>query len=227
MNEPVRDRDAAIRELFPLVRRLARRVKRVVPGSELDDLVGDGAVGLIRAVDSYDCSRGPSLRRYAARIAVGAMLNGLRRLDPVSERVRRELREAERERYAIANQTGTLPTKIEMEQRRPALRRATLHAHRYVPLSLDASLPFDEGLSADWTSDPARIAVAGEQRRSLAAALERLPQRQRRVLAMHYFDFESLHVIGRQLCVSAQRASQLHKAALRNMRKVIGDARTD
>lgn len=219
------DRDQTIREFFPLVRQLARRVRRLVSGSDVDDLVGDGAIGLIRAVDSYDCARGPSLRRYVARIVVGAMLNGLRRQDPVSERVRRELREAERERYEIANRTGALPSATEMEQRRPALRRALMHAERYMPLSLDAALPFDERLRVDWTSDPAHIASADEERRSLVAALECLPQRHREVLTMHYLQSESLHAVGRRLCVSPQRASQLHKAALKQMRRRLHDAR--
>ena len=69
-------REDKIRALLPFVKRIARRIKRLVPGFELDDLVGDGSLGLIRAVDSYDPSRGPTLQQYARRLIVGAMLNG-------------------------------------------------------------------------------------------------------------------------------------------------------
>jgi RNA polymerase sigma factor for flagellar operon FliA len=215
------DREAQIRDLFPLVKKIARRVVRMVPGSDLDDLVGEGCVGLIRAVDSFDASRGSVFEHYAARVIAGAMLNGLRRMDPVSERVRREIREADRERYALATEQGILPTQQEMEARRPALRRASTHAYRYAPLSLDGPLPPGERLSGDWGADPAAIAGERSDRERVRAALHRLPARQRHVLALHYFDGHSLHQIGKALAISPQRASQLHLAALRNLRKVM------
>lgn len=219
------DRETQIRELFPLVKRIARRVHRLIPGSDVDDLVGEGSVGLIRAVDSFDPTRGPSLAQYAARIIAGAMLNGLRKLDPVSERVRREVREAERERYILATQTGAMPTQREMEERRPAFKRAAAHAYRYTPLSLDSPLPAGENLSGDWAADPGSIAAARSERDFVRSALHRLSPRQRHVLALHYFRGKSLHQIGEALRISPQRASQLHLAAIKNLRKVMHGAR--
>ena len=218
-------REARIRELFPLVRKIARRMLRVVPGSDLDDLVGEGCVGLIRAVDSFDPSRGPALEQYAAHVIAGAMLNGLRRLDPVSERVRREIRQADQERFALASRTGEMPGQAEMEARRPALRRAVLHAYRHSPLSLDGPLPPREHLAEDWSGDPALLAAEREERAGIRSALERLPQRHRFVLTLHYFRGQSLHQIGRVMAISPQRASQLHLAALRSLRKVMHAAR--
>src|SRR5665213_3619587 len=110
------EREATIRSLLPLVRTMARRVARVVRAADLDDLIGDGSVGLIRAVDAFDPARGASLETYVRRVVLGAMLNGLRRLDPVSERARRALREAERLRLALAQDRGSLPTLGEMER---------------------------------------------------------------------------------------------------------------
>lgn len=220
MNDAVSAREERIRRLFPLVKKIARRVQRMLPGSELGDLIGDGCVGLIRAVDTYDASRGPALERYASRIVAGAMLNGLRRLDPVSERVRRELREADRERYALAAQLGAMPSQLEMECRRPALRRAVLHAYRYTPLSLDAALPAGERLSPSG-GDPASIAVHAGERRALQAALHTLPARQQRVLSLHYFHGQSLHQVGKALEISPQRVSQIHQAALKKLRRVM------
>ena len=219
------DREMQIRELFPLVKRIARRVHRLIPGSDVDDLVGEGSVGLIRAVDSFDPTRGPSLAQYAARIIAGAMLNGLRKLDPVSERVRREVREAERERYMLATQTGAMPTQREMEERRPAFKRAAAHAYRYTPLSLDSPLPAGENLSGDWAADPGLIAAARSECDFVRSALHRLSPRQRHVLALHYFRGKSLHQIGEVLRISPQRASQLHLAAIKNLRKVMHGAR--
>lgn len=196
----------------------------MVPGSELDDLVGEGCVGLIRAVDSFDASRGPELEHYASRIIAGAMLNGLRKLDPVSERVRKELRDADRERYVLAAEHGALPTQTEMERRRPALRRATIHAYRHAPLSLDGPLPSGERLSGDWSTDPAAIAALGSERDGVRLALRHLPERQRSLLHLHYFNGHSLHQIGKIFHISPQRASQLHISALKNLRKVMHGA---
>lgn len=217
-------REDRIRELFPLVRKIARRVHRLIPSSDFDDLIGEGSIGLIRAVDSFDSARGPSLEQYATRIVAGAMLNGVRKADPVSERVRREIREADRERFTLATQAGAMPTQQQMEVRRPELRRAAMHAYRYTPLSLDSPLPIGERLSGDWGADPALLAAESSERELVRAALHRLTPRQRHVVALHYFSGKSLHQIGEVLAISPQRASQLHQAAIRNLRKAIHGA---
>ena len=222
---PNQNRERQIRELFPLVKKIARRMRRLIAGADLDDLVGEGSIGLIRAVDTFDAARGVSLERYAARVISGAMLNGLRKLDPVSERVRREVREAERDRYALATLQGSMPTRQQMEERRPALRRAATHAYRYTPLSLDGPLPIGERLSGDWDADPAAITVSVSEREAVRGALVRLSPRQQHVLALHYFRGKSLHQIGEALAISPQRASQLHLAAIKNLRKALHGSR--
>ncbi len=223
-NAATESREETIRRMLPLVKKIARRLHRLIPGCDGDDLVGEGSIGLIRAVDSFDASRGPSIEHYAARIVAGAMLNGLRKLDPVSERVRREVREADRERYALATALGTLPTQRDMEERRPGLRRAAMHAHRYTPLSLDGPLPSGERLSGDWGADPCAITVQRSERQFVRMALDRLSARQQRVVTLHYFHGKSLHQIGRILSISPQRASQLHLAAITALRKVMHGA---
>ncbi len=89
------ERERRIRALLPLVRSIARRVHRMVPMTDVDDLIGDGCVGLIRAVDAFDPARGVPLEHYARRVVLGAVLNGIRRMDPVSERMRRTMRSRE------------------------------------------------------------------------------------------------------------------------------------
>ncbi|MDQ2681718.1 MAG: sigma-70 family RNA polymerase sigma factor [Candidatus Eremiobacteraeota bacterium] len=219
MSEHRDERETKIRSLLPLVRRIARRINVIVAGSEIDDLIGDGCIGLIRAVDSFDPTRGPTLEHYAGKIVAGMMLNGLRRLDPVSERVRREIREADAERYRLACSRGELPSAREMEERRPALRRANAHVHRYVPLSLDAPLPETEFVRADWNADPARIAGDRSEHSRVRAALETLSPRQRKIVALHYFGDVPLRAIGQCMNISAQRASQLHLGAIAKLRK--------
>jgi RNA polymerase sigma factor for flagellar operon FliA len=215
------EREATIRSLFPLVRRVARRLSIIVPSADLDDLIGDGSIGLIRAVDTYDPTRGATLDTYVRRLVLGAMLNGLRRLDPVSERVRRTLREADRERHALAQARGALPAMREMEALRPALRAARAAASRCTPLSLDATFPEDGAAYADVRDDPARLAVLAGERREVAQAIALLPERERKVVALHYYNRLSLHAIGSRMNVSAQRVSQLHIRALARLRTLL------
>src|SRR5450631_426744 len=169
------DREEQIRVLLPLVRRIARRIARVVGGTDLDELIGDGSIGLIRAVDSFDSRYGVTLEHYARRVVAGAMLNGIRRLDPVSERVRRTLRESERERFALATERGELPSMGEMEQRVPALKRARTEAHRGTPVSIDAPLPTGERFAHSDVDDPQAIAEVKAERTRVRDALSRLP----------------------------------------------------
>lgn len=213
------EREERIRCLLPLTRKLARRLKRLVPNFDVDDLIGDGCVGLIRAVDSFDSARGPRLDEYARRLIVGSMLNGIRRMDPVSERARRIVRDGENERYTIAAARGDVPTAQEMDRRCPGYRRAIAAAYRGQPLSLDAPLPLGESLGADWADDPGCIVADRAERASLAALISGLPPRQREVLLLHYFGGKSLRAVGRQLAISPQRASQLHTSAIAGLKR--------
>jgi RNA polymerase sigma factor for flagellar operon FliA len=217
-------REDAIRRLLPLVRRIARRIVRLVPGADFDDLIGDGCIGIIRAVDAFDPELGPSLEQYARQIALGAMLNGVRRLDPVSERVRRVIRIAERDRYALAVEHGALPTYREMEGRHPALIRARADAHRGSPLSLDAPLPPEAGVAPSGGADPADVILAGAERERIRAAIETLPHRLRAIVVAHYFDEQPLRALSDEMRVSPQRVSQLHVAAIQRMRRTLAPA---
>ena len=213
------DRESAVRALMPIVRRAARRLKRLVPSLDVDDLVGDGCVGLLRAVDSFDPFRGPHVEEYARRLIVGAMLNGVRRMDPVSERARRIVRDGENEHYALAATRGDVPTGAEMEIRRPGFARAVAAAHCGQPLSLDAPLPKGESIAYDWSDDPASIVERRAERARLAALVDGLPPRQRDIVLMHYYRGTSLRAVGRRLAISPQRTSQLHISALAKLRR--------
>jgi RNA polymerase sigma factor FliA len=216
---PGEDREAAIRALLPMVRHLARRVHRMVAGSELDDLVGDGSVGLIRAVDAFEPSRGIPLDQFARKVVLGSMLNGMRRLDPVSERVRRTIRIAERARYASAYRDGRLPTPGEMERAFPELARARAHVFRHTPLSLDTKFPGRERVGIDVAADPQVLMALRVDRDRIRGAITALPPRQRRIVVAHYYRDHSLRSLGPVMGVSPQRVSQLHLLAIKRLRK--------
>ena len=207
-------REERIRALLPIVRYIARRVHRMVPSSELDDLIGDGCVGLIRAVDGFDPTRGVPLEQYARRLILGAVLNGVRRADPVPERMRRTLRMAEKVRFVLAQELGTLPTPGAMERITPPLAPARTEAYRRNALSLDTTLPRSERLQLDHAGDPQEIAIGRLERACIRRAIEALPQRQRSIVIAHYFGEQPLRALVGWLNVSPQRVSQLHLIAL-------------
>jgi len=212
-------REAAIREHLPIVRRLAKRIHRLVPSMAYEDLVGDGCVGLIRAVDGFDPQRGPSLAHYVRRLALGKMLNGIRRMDPVSERTRRELRDAERERFEIAARLERVPTRVEMESRRPGYAAARAEAYAIPPLSLDRKLPEKFEPPLDIEADPARIDARRADHLRLLALVRALPARQGRVIALHYYAERSMRDIADAWKITGQRVSQIHVKALRALKK--------
>jgi RNA polymerase sigma factor for flagellar operon FliA len=215
------EREARIRALLPMVRAIARRVHRLVPMSDLDDLTSDGCIGAIRAVDAFDPARGVPLDQYARRVVLGAVLNGVRRMDPVSERVRRTMRIAQAARYALAQEIGTLPTMSAMSQRSPALENARTEVHRRTPLSLDTTLPAGERLDLDHAADPQAIMSDRAERATVRDAVAQLPSRQRRIVVAHYFAERTLRDMVVPMRISPQRVSQLHLLALRRLRAAL------
>jgi RNA polymerase sigma factor (sigma-70 family) len=212
------EREERIRALLPIVKYIARRIHRMVPSSELDDLIGDGCVGLIRAVDRFDPARGVPLEQYARRLILGAVLNGVRRADPVPERMRRTLRTADKARYALAQELGTLPTPGSMERTTPPLKPARTEAYRRNALSLDTTLPRSERLQLDHSADPQEIAIVRLERECMRRAIAQLPRRERSIVVAHYFGEQPLRALVGALNVSPQRVSQLHLIALRRLR---------
>jgi RNA polymerase sigma factor FliA len=214
------EREARIRGLLPLVKRIARRIGRLVP-SDYDDVVGDGCIGAIRAVDNFDPGRGISLEHYARHVISGAMLNGIRRMDPISERTRRTMRDGEIARYQLASETGIVPSLAEMEQRRPGFVRAIHAVSTHVPLSLDRTLPEGQRLVTDRSNDPARLVEIQSECDRIGAVVDALPDRQRALIREHYYAQRSLREIGHRMKISPQRASQLHIVAVQALRRML------
>jgi RNA polymerase sigma factor FliA len=217
-------REARIRALLPLVRQIARRVHRMVPTSDVDDLIGDGCIGLIRAVDAFDPARGVPLEHYARKLILGAVLNGVRRMDPVSERKRRTIRIAREARYALAQELGTLPPMSLIAKRIPSLNGARTEAYCRTPLSLDMPLPRGERLDVDHSADPQTLVAAKLERDAVRQAIAELPPRQRRIVLARYFARRKLRELVQPMRISPQRVSQLHLHALKQLRTSLAEA---
>ncbi|MGH7682747.1 MAG: sigma-70 family RNA polymerase sigma factor [Vulcanimicrobiaceae bacterium] len=214
------EREAVVSQLFPLVRVIAHRVARACRLADEDDLIGDGALGLVRAVDNYDPTRGVALDKYVRHVVLGSMLNGLRRKDPVSERARRRVRQAERVRSELELRLTSVSDN-ELDDVVPGFQRALAQVECGLPLSLDAPLPYGTRVGADWSGDPARIFESLARRQRVRAAVAQLPPRQREIVLHHYFGENSLRSLSQRMAVTPQRISQLHCAALNRLRIIV------
>ncbi len=221
---------------MPLVRRLAASLlRRLPPHFTGDDLVGDGCIGLLRAIERFDPSFGTTFESWAARLIRGAMLNGLRRMDIVPERVRRDARHLDAARWRLAQDGAQAPDDdaaaraARLDGRR--LASIQLAKRSAAPVSLDALLPFGDGLRvADGlraeSPNPAVVVTERIVRRDVGRAVTDLPDRERYIVASFYGRSITFREIGTQLRISKQRVSQLHTRALADLKEaLLGSAR--
>jgi RNA polymerase sigma factor FliA len=228
-------RSTAVRDLLcesalPLVRRIATIVRRRLPQHFCsDDLIGDGCLGLLRAVDRFDPAFGVTFESWAGRIIRGAMLNGLRRMDAIPERVRRDVRALDAARWIVAQRTGRAPSDGEAAhcaRINPAKLAAIRKAAGHAPLSLDVPASTDTGTAiserlASAQRDPSAIVAEEALRRIVGDAVTALPGRERAIVQAFYGRGVTFGEIGQTLGVSKQRISQLHSRAISCLRAAL------
>ncbi|RYG49740.1 FliA/WhiG family RNA polymerase sigma factor [bacterium] len=224
-------RDSLIRHYAYLVRVV---VGRLVPGGksrlEVDDLVGSGIAGLIRAVDTYDPAREVKFETYATANIRGAVLEAIRNEDFLPRSIRDRLRAFDRASLATEVRIGRPATDHELanelgvtEEHVGRLRIAAV-ASRVG--SLDDSTSGSEGDTlrfGDMVADPSvdldRELQDNEVREALTNALGHLPERERTVVGLYYTENLTFLEIGRVLGISESRAYQLHGQALSRLRQ--------
>lgn len=232
-----KDREKLCEAALPMVRRIAMRVLRCLPYHfTKDDLMGDGWIGLLRAADRFDPDRGISFEVWATRIVRGSILNGLRRMDAVPERVRRNARMLESARWQLAQRDLVAPTDAVAADCAGLTRRkldaVKLALRRAVPLSLDAPLTvydhvtvtLGDKLPAE-TDDPVLAVSANHARAAVVKAVRALPPRERMIISTFYTGDTTFRVIGAQLGISKQRVSQIHGRAIASLRQMLAAQR--
>jgi RNA polymerase sigma factor for flagellar operon FliA len=176
-----------------MVRALAARLRRELAlAGEFDDLVAYGFGGLLEAKRRFDASRGVRFNTYAYYRIRGAILDGVRQMAPLSRRAVEDAR-------AHAQRTPTAaPTPLD-------------RAFTRISASLTAAAPL-HGRYGD--QSPETILIRQESIRALLQALERLPERHRRVIRRRYFEGWALNDVAKELGISKSWASRLHAQAL-------------
>jgi len=233
-------RDRLILTYAPLVKYVAGRLGSGLPAHvDEGDLVSYGLLGLIGAIERYDPGRDIKFETYAIARIKGAIIDELRSLDWVPRSVRSRAREIERAIAELESKLGTAPTdeqiaeKIgisldELEQSLTDISRSSIAA--LDELWSTSGEGGDQVSLLDTIEDtsgprPADVLDESEMREALADAIARLPEREKLVVTLYYFEELTLREIGEVLGVTESRVSQLHtKAILRLKARLAGAA---
>ncbi len=232
-------REEIVHKYLHLVKYVAGRISvNLPPNVELNDLINDGILGLIDAIEKYDDARGVKFETYAITRINGAILDALRSLDWVPRAVRQKARELERAYQHLETELGRVPTEDELAIKLCITRKELDHLMQRVRgtavLSLEEHLPNEKGYEIplvdtlkDIDNDVTIAVEQGEIRNSLVKAVEELPQQERTVIRLYYFDGLTLKEIKSELNVSESRVSQIHAQAVIHLRQKLRVLRTD
>ncbi len=235
-----RDGDDSARERLvvaysPMVKFIAGRVASGLPSHvEESDLVSYGLLGLIGAIERYDLEREIKFETFAVARVKGAIIDELRSLDWVPRSVRARAREVERAHAALEGKLARTPTDEEMAERLEVtteeFQGTLLEIANSSVLALDDLWTFadPEGgggqisildtIQDPEAADPEAEANTSELKDRLADSLESLPDRERLVVALYYYENLTLREIGEVLGVTESRISQLHTKAVLGLR---------
>lgn len=225
-------RDQLILNYAPLVKYVAGRMSAALP-SHVDeaDLISYGLLGLINAVERFDPKRRIKFETYAVTRIKGAIIDELRSMDWVPRSVRARAREIERTSVELEHKLHRAPTDEEMAK---ALGITVNEFHDSITQIANSSLVAldemwsnpqgGEGMSLIDTigdanaSDPAAAIGETETRIALADAIAGLPEREKIVVSLYYYEGLTLREIGDVLGVTESRVSQLHTKAVLRLR---------
>ena len=224
-------RDAILRQHLGLVYHVAQQLVHARANDvELDDLVSAGTLGLIDAFEHFDTSRGLAFSTFAAPRIRGAMLDELRRLDRVPRSVRRKTRQLDGATTALAGVLGREPGHAELADGlgidlatlwRWQAERESTHVMSIdgAPHGTDGGRAGGEWLAGQTGDEIADSITLAQEAALLRDALLEIPEQERTVLSLYYFEELKLNDIGRILEVSESRVSQIRSKAIQRLRR--------
>lgn len=225
---------------MPILVSLAERARDAMGGQPVvQDLVNAGLIGLLQAFDRFDPSRGVYFDTYCFWRVLGAMHDDQRKFDWATGPARLKAQRLRDARDELSARLGRPPSDEELAEALDLshgdLADIVRRAERPAPLNVDGTGPaaasgepwpgdaalVDEGL------DPERLVLANEARAMLLDALQGLPDNQRYVMLLYYFEQLTMAQIGQVIDLSEARISQLHKEALATLLRRLGGRRDD
>jgi len=235
-------RDAFIKQYAPLVKYVAGKVAASMPNSvEFDDLVGFGVFGLLDAIEKFDPEKNVKFKTYAVTRIRGAIFDELRSIDWVPRSVRQKTKEIEEAIVVLEASLGRPATDQEIAESlgvsEDELLKTMLKISGTAVLSLndvwfsgdDADkISIGESIESPSSFNPDSSVEREEIKRVIVQSISELPEKEKKVLILYYYEDLTLKEIGQVLEVTESRVSQLHtkailrlRAKLTNMRKGI------
>jgi RNA polymerase sigma factor for flagellar operon FliA len=218
------DREQLVQRFVPLVKRIAYHLMaRLPPSVQFDDLVQNGMIGLLDAIDRYQEGFGAQFETYATQRVRGAMLDGLRENDWLPRNLRRELRRIETAINQLEHEHGRAPSERELAEAlgmslgdyQKTLQDARGHQLVYFEdFSGEGDEDFLERHFTDNDADPAAILEDRGVKEALVSAISQLPERERLMMALYYEQDLNLREIGEVMGVTESRVCQLHTQAI-------------
>ncbi|MBI2712386.1 MAG: FliA/WhiG family RNA polymerase sigma factor [Bdellovibrio sp.] len=221
-------RDQLVLEYAPLIKYIAQKIAARLPANiELDDLISSGVIGLMDAMEKYDASRDNKFKTYAEFRIRGAILDELRAQDWVPRSVREKAKVLERCYSKLEQQKGRQATDDEVCEElgitQPEFHELLNQVRSVSLLSYDDISHFSKadkralhGASESGFKSPTPFSEVNVAyiKRVISEAIQELPEKQRLVLSLYYYEDLNLKEIGRVLDVTESRVSQLHTQAI-------------
>jgi RNA polymerase sigma factor for flagellar operon FliA len=211
-------RNRLVLQYAPLVKYVAGRLRTRMPDSvDPDDLVSDGVLGLMDAIERFEPARGLSFQTFAVPRIRGAIIDGMRSMDFVPRSVRDKLRTVQRAQVSLEERLGRVPEDVEVA------REVGIPVQQLRDLSRQANsnhANLDDFDLADELSSAADHQVEqGDVNASLMRVVDQLAERDQVIIALYYFEGLTLAEIGQVLGVTESRVSQVHRRATTTLRE--------
>jgi len=218
-----------------LVKYVIDRVAYKLPDFiDREDLISEGILGLIDALDKFDTSKMIKFETYAIVRIRGAVLDSLRQMDWVPRTLRHKCREIENAILETERLLGRPATDDEVSSRLGIsseelnetladISGAVIYSFEEILQMSDEDkpLPFITRVKNSQTADPADSLVKNEVERILVSAVDRLPENEKKVIGLYYVENLTLKQIGEVLNVTESRASQIHAKALLRLKSAL------
>jgi RNA polymerase sigma factor for flagellar operon FliA len=228
----VTERDELIIQYAPWVRFMALRMAAKLPSHiQAEDLISAGIIGLIDALDKFNPAREVQFKTYAQIRIQGAMKDELRALDWASRSIRQKVKRLEHAYAALEQELGRPPSSeevanslgIEMDEFEEMLDDVkgtsliSLEELGQAPASEDKS-DLLEALLTRQDQDPLEVLNLQDLKKALTLAISELPEKERLVLSLYYFEELTMKEVGKVLNLTESRISQLHTQTVLRLR---------
>lgn len=225
-------RDRLVEQYAPLVKYVAGKVAVGMPHNvEFDDLVGYGVFGLFDAIEKFDPEKHVKFKTYAVTRIRGAIFDELRSIDWVPRSVRQKSREIEEAVHRLESSLGRTASDAEiakdMGMTPKEFEKTMLKISGTSILSLNDvwytgedndKVSIADSIESPISLNPDTIVEKGVIKRVIIEAISELPEKEKKVLVLYYYEDLTLKEIGRVLEVTESRVSQLHTKAIMRLR---------